>query len=1001
MAAQRILSCAAEAVAWLRARVAATAELRTDSRQVAAGEAFIAWPGYAHDGRAFVANALAAGAAACLVEADGLEAWGFNDERIAALPGLKAATGAIADAWYGEPSARLNLVATTGTNGKTSTAWWTAQALSLAGQRCGVVGTLGVGEPPTRLNPQAEVVATGLTTPDPLTLHRSLRAFERSGFAACALEASSIGVVEQRLAAARIQVALYTNFTPDHLDYHGSMEAYWAAKRVLFDWPGLRAAVVNLDDAKGAELAAELQGQGRLDLWTYSQQPGVAARLRAEAVRYEAGGLAFTLVETAAGGAVDRAQLRSTLIGAYNVSNLLAVLGGLRALGLPLAQVAAMAAEFTPVPGRMDRVSALQGCGADLPQVVVDYAHTPDAMDQALQALRPFAQARGGRLWCVFGCGGNRDATKRPVMGRIASERADEVIVTSDNPRLEEPAAIVVQVAAGCAGPARVRTEVGRAQAIALALAEAAPADVLLLAGKGHEDYQDAGGVKRPFLDAAVAAQAQQRRVAQAALPPLGELHAMLAARVPQAKLVGDAETVCRRVHSDSRSLRAGDLFVALRGERFDAADFLPQARGAGAVAALAERGLATAGLSGLEVPDALAGLQQLATAWRARLALPLIGVTGSNGKTTVTQMIASILRAWRGATAHATAGNLNNHIGVPLTVLGLRGHHRAAVIELGMNHPGEIAELAAIAQPTVALVNNAQREHQEFMKTVEAVARENGAALSALPVDGVAVFPADDPYTPLWRDLAGARCVLTFALDDARCDAAADLQAAATWAGDHWAVQMRSPAGEADLRLAVAGRHNVKNALAATACALAAGCPLADIVRGLQAFAPVKGRSQVELLHTPAGDVTLVDDSYNANPDSVRAAIEVLADLPAPRWLLLGDMGEVGDQGPAFHAEVGALAAERGIEALWCAGTLARHAAAACAAAGGATTVRAFDDTAALLQALGGAAVRPVARSVLVKGSRFMKMEQAVAVLRERQPASGPAEPQGAADAG
>jgi murE/murF fusion protein len=996
MAAQRLLTSAAEAVAWLRARVAATAELRTDSRQVAPGEAFIAWPGYAHDGRAFVAAALAAGAAACLVEADGLEAWGFDDERIAALPGLKAASGAIADAWYGEPSARLSLVATTGTNGKTSTAWWTAQALSLAGQRCGVVGTLGVGEPPTRLNPQAAVVATGLTTPDPLTLHRSLRAFGQAGFAACALEASSIGVVEQRLAAARIQVALYTNFTPDHLDYHGSMDAYWTAKRGLFDWPGLRAAVVNLDDAKGAELAGELGREGRLDLWTYSQQPGVPARLRAEAVRYEAGGLAFALVETAAGGAVDRAELRSTLIGDYNVSNLLAVLGGLRALGLPLAQVAALAAEFTPVPGRMDRVPA----GADQPQVVVDYAHTPDALDKALQALRPFARARGGRLWCVFGCGGNRDAIKRPVMGRIASERADEVIVTSDNPRLEDPAAIVAQVAAGCSGPARVRTVVDRGEAIALALAEAAPADVLLLAGKGHEDYQDAGGVKRPFLDAAVATEALQRRAAQAALPPLGELHAMLATRLPQAKLVGDAATVCRRVHSDTRSLRAGDLFIALRGERFDAADFLPQARGAGAVAALAERGLASAGLSGLEVPDALAGLQQLAAAWRASLALPLVGVTGSNGKTTVTQMIASILRAWRGATAHATAGNLNNHIGVPLTVLGLRAHHRAAVIELGMNHPGEIAELATIAQPTVALVNNAQREHQEFMKTVEAVARENGAVLTALPADGVAVFPADDPYTPLWRELAGARRVLTFALaptlEGEQADQPADLSAQATWAGDHWAVRMHTPAGGADLRLAVAGRHNVKNALAAAACALAAGCPLDDIVRGLQAFAPVKGRSQVELLHTPAGDVTLVDDSYNANPDSVRAAIEVLADLPAPRWLLLGDMGEVGDQGPAFHAEVGALAAERGIEAFWCAGTLARHAAAACvaagAAAGGATAVRAFADTAALLQAVAEMAKAPPARSVLVKGSRFMKMEQVVAALRQAGATGGAA---------
>ncbi|MCK6426264.1 MAG: bifunctional UDP-N-acetylmuramoyl-L-alanyl-D-glutamate--2,6-diaminopimelate ligase MurE/UDP-N-acetylmuramoyl-tripeptide--D-alanyl-D-alanine ligase MurF [Burkholderiaceae bacterium] len=995
MAAPKRLADVAAALDWLRACAARAAQLQTDSRRVAPGDVFIAWPGYAQDGRAFVGAALAAGASACLVEAEAVEAFGFDDDRIAALPGLKAATGAIADAWYGAPSARLSLVASTGTNGKTSTAWWMAQALSLAGRRCGVIGTLGVGEPPTRLRPQAQVQATGLTTPDPITLHRSLRAFEQAGFAACALEASSIGVVEQRLAAARIEVALFTNFTPDHLDYHGSMQAYWAAKRALFDWPGLRAAVVNLDDAQGAALAAELQREGRLDLWSYSRQDGTPARLRAEALHYEAGGLAFTLLETRADGSVERAELGSRLIGAYNVSNLLAVLGGLRALGLPLGQAAALAAEFTPVPGRMDRVpepvaDAVRPAVA-LPQVVVDYAHTPDALDQALQALRPFAQARGGRLWAVFGCGGNRDAGKRPVMGRIASERADEVIVTSDNPRLEPPEAIVAQVAAGAQGPARLRCIVDRGEAIARALAEAAPADVLLLAGKGHEDYQDVGGVKRPFLDAAVAGQALQRRAAQATLPALGELHRLLAARRPQAQCVGDATVAPLRVHSDTRSLQPGDLFVALRGERFDAADFLPQARHAGAVAALAERGLAEAGLSGLALPDALDGLQQLALAWRASLTLPLIGVTGSNGKTTVTQMIASILRTWCGATAHATAGNLNNHIGVPLTVLGLRANHRAAVIELGMNHPGEIAVLAAIAQPTVALVNNAQREHQEFMKTVEAVARENGAAITALPADGTAVFPADDAYTPLWRALAGSRRVLTFALDDA----AADLRAEAAWAGDHWAVRLHSPAGDAALRLAVAGRHNVKNALAAAACALAAGCPLDDIVRGLQAFTPVKGRSQVELLRAPGGDLTLVDDSYNANPDSVRAAIEVLAELPAPRWLLLGDMGEVGDEGPAFHAEVGALAAQRGLEVLWCAGSLAQHAAAACAAAGGPTAVRHFADTAALLRALPEA---PAARSVLVKGSRFMKMEQVVAALRMR---GADAPPTGAAHAG
>ena len=438
-------------------------------------------------------------------------------------------------------------------------------------------------------------------------------------------------------------------------------------------------------------------------------------------------------------------------------------------------------------------------------------------------------------------------------------------------------------------------------------------------------------------------------------------------ALLPGSRLVGAGDIRFERVHSDTRSLRAGDLFVALRGERFDAHEFLGAARAAGAVAALAERGLGAATLPGLQVSDSLAALQQLGAGWRARFTLPLVAVTGSNGKTTVTQMIAAMLRAAFGDAAFATVGNLNNHIGVPLTLLRLRATHRAGVVELGMNHPGEIALLAAIAKPTIALVNNAQREHQEFMASVKAVARENGQAIEALPADGSAVFPADDAYAPLWRALAGARRVLAFALDDA----AADVTAAATWAGDRWQLELRTPAGRVAAELRMAGRHNAKNALAAAACALAAGAPLDAVARGLAAFEPVAGRSQLTRLRLGGREITLVDDSYNANPDSVLVAVDLLATLPGPRWLVLGDMGEVGSRGPAFHAEVGALARERGIETVWTAGTLS--------AAAGAT--RHFDTVTALVAALPEA---PPAASVLVKGSRFMAMEQVVQALRK-----------------
>jgi UDP-N-acetylmuramoyl-L-alanyl-D-glutamate--2,6-diaminopimelate ligase len=480
------LASAPDAAAWLRTRVQGT--LRTDSRAVQAGDGFLAWPGRTHDARRHVPDALAAGAAACLVEADGADAFAFDDARIAALPALKPAAGEVADAWFGQPSARLDVIAVTGTNGKTSSAWWTAQALTRLGRRCGAVGTLGVGEPPDAMQ------ATGLTTPDAVSLHSAFRQFADAGFAACAIEASSIGIVEHRLAGARIAVAMFSNLTRDHLDYHGDMAAYGDAKRALFRWPGLCAAVVNVDDGFGAGLADELSGNA-VDLWTVSVQG--RARLQAQDLAYFDGGLGFDAVEGA-----QREAVRSRLVGGFNAANLLLVIGGLRALGVPLDAAAAVAPHLAPVPGRMQRVP-----GADI-EVVVDYAHTPDALDQVLQALRPLATARGGRLWCVFGCGGNRDATKRPLMGAIAARRADRVVLTSDNPRDESPDAILAQILAGVVGHDEVDVLADRRAAIAHALQDAAPGDVVLLAGKGHEDCQEVAGVRRPFSDLAEAQQA-------------------------------------------------------------------------------------------------------------------------------------------------------------------------------------------------------------------------------------------------------------------------------------------------------------------------------------------------------------------------------------------------------------------------------------------------------------------------------------------------------------
>ncbi|MCW3608981.1 UDP-N-acetylmuramoyl-tripeptide--D-alanyl-D-alanine ligase [Burkholderia cenocepacia] len=443
----------------------------------------------------------------------------------------------------------------------------------------------------------------------------------------------------------------------------------------------------------------------------------------------------------------------------------------------------------------------------------------------------------------------------------------------------------------------------------------------------------------------------------------------------------GDAGVTFDRVSTDSRTVGPGDLFVALKGERFDAHDFLGDVAARGAAAALVAHAPAGVAMPMIAGGETRAALGALAHGWRMRFPLPVVAVTGSNGKTTVKEMIASIFAAAVGADARlATAGNLNNDVGLPLTLLRLSAAHRLAVIEIGMNHPGETEVLARLTAPTVALVNNAQREHQEFMATVEAVALEHAAVIHALPPDGVAVFPADDAYAGIWRVAATGNRILDFALHDA--ERQNDAQIVGRMHGGELAID--TPAGAVTVRLRALGEHNARNALAATAAALGAGVALSAIRQGLEAFEPVKGRLQVKPASVGSlAGATVVDDTYNANPDSMRAAIDVLAAHPAPRVLVIGDMGEVGDEGPAFHREIGAYARERGIDALFALGDASRD---ACTAYG--DTARHFDDVGALVSALLAAGYGAQA-TVLVKGSRYMKMERVVDALTN-QPAAG-----------
>lgn len=444
-----------------------------------------------------------------------------------------------------------------------------------------------------------------------------------------------------------------------------------------------------------------------------------------------------------------------------------------------------------------------------------------------------------------------------------------------------------------------------------------------------------------------------------------------LAERIPDSSVIGDGSVVWTSVSTDTRTLEPGALYFALRGERFDGHEFVANAMAAGAAAIVTDHPAQVA-VPALCVNDTRLALGTAAAVWRERFHLPLIAVTGSNGKTTVTQMVAAILEAAFGDEGRlATRGNLNNDIGVPLMLFRLNEKQQAAVLELGMNHPGEIRYLARIARPTVALVNNAQREHQEFMDGVEATAHENGEAIEALPAEGVAVFPADDACAPIWRKLAGSRRVIDFALTGS---AAVTAHVRAVDGGTDLAVS--TPVGDFELALPLSGAHNLHNALAAVAAALAIGVELSAIRAGLESFKPVSGRGVEH--RTPAG-VTIIDDTYNANPDSVRAAIDLLVQRPSPRVLILGDMGEVGADGPEFHREVGAYARTRGVDTLLGLGDLCSEAVAAFNA-GRPETGRHFESVEALIEAARAASASEA--TLLAKGSRFMRMERVIKAL-------------------
>jgi len=473
--------------------------LTSDSRRVAPGAAFFAWPGEAADGRRYIAQAIERGCAAVLWESEGFAWDGGWTVPNAGVKDLKAQAGLLAHEFYGRASEALWVCGVTGTNGKTSCSQWLAALLSRRNEKAAVIGTLGAGFP-------SSLIAIENTTPDALELHRLLAEFKSAGASVVAMEVSSHGLDQGRVNGVAFDCALFTNLTHDHLDYHGTMAAYGEAKARLFDAPGLQAAVLNLDDPFGSRLAGRLGARGVRTIGyglahARTARDAVNEYVVARDVTVE-GGVTRIALQSSWGAAAATINQ----IGQFNVANALGVLGCLLARGVPLDEGAALLETLPPVPGRMQKIAERPAC----PLVVIDYAHTPDALDKVLRALQPVARSRGGRLVVVFGAGGDRDADKRPLMGAIASRLADRVLLTSDNPRGEDPAAIGAAIRKGVSGDCVI--ELDRETAIVSAIGGAAPADVVLIAGKGHEECQEIAGRRLPFSDARVATAALDRR---------------------------------------------------------------------------------------------------------------------------------------------------------------------------------------------------------------------------------------------------------------------------------------------------------------------------------------------------------------------------------------------------------------------------------------------------------------------------------------------------------
>ncbi|AGF47856.1 UDP-N-acetylmuramoyl-L-alanyl-D-glutamate--2,6-diaminopimelate ligase [Candidatus Kinetoplastidibacterium crithidiae] len=904
------------------------ARLIPDSRKILHGDVFVLnGVSNQNDLSLYIAEAINKKASAIVIEKNfevSNELIKQNNIKCLKVHNLGAILGYLADKWYGQPSSKIEIIAITGTNGKTTCANWIAQSLNNHGRKCGVIGTIGA------ILPDGRVIYRGLTTPDILMMHWIIFEMYMDGVEFIVMEASSIGIDQGRLNSLKLKIACFTNLTRDHLDYHKNLNAYQLAKSKLFSFESLSNIVINIDDFFGREILKQTPRSLQI---TFGLDHQLDPNISAYDISKTEKGYSFRIA------IFDYfSNVVFGVIGEHNISNVLLVVGVLKTIGMANKDIIHAIEKLKNVYGRMEVVEPLLGFRHNnMATVVIDYAHTPDALEKTLISLKEKSILKQGKLICVFGCGGDRDQGKRKDMTKIALSISDKVVITSDNPRSEDPEVIISQMLEGNDYSDNVFVISKRSRAILYAIWNSDYRDIVLIAGKGHEKYQD-GIYGKIFFDDTQWSQ--------------------LAMILPNAS----------GVSIDSRSLEKGNLFFALKGPNFNGHDYLDSAYRKGACAAIVSHDLQhpSEKIPQILVDNTYDALIDTSFSWRRKCHISSIAVVGSNGKTTTKEMISLILSSFLGNDyCHHTKGNLNNHIGVPLTILGLKENHKVGVFELGMNHPGEINILSEIVKPNIAVITNAQREHQEFMKDVNSVAYENGSVINFIAEDGFVIYPGDDICTKIWDELSIGKKVLRFGLNK-DCNVYAKdvfLSKEKTSCIVVFNAEISSP-----LTLNIPGIHNLKNALAAITVALAFGIPFFKAIKYISCFQSLKGRM---CFHRLDNGVILIDDTYNSNPDSAIAAIDVLKKLQKPQILVFGDMGEVGSDGNSMHHEIGKYAYENGIDSLIAIGDFSNVLLESFGA--NSLVCKDIEEIIEIINKISGPA------SVLVKGSRFMKMERII----------------------